>query len=46
MLSNVNKSFEPIVLIGKLSYQDINGKNFEKNFELKFIATIKNKAKS
>lgn len=36
MLSNVNKSFEPIVLIGKLSYQDINGKNFEKIFELKF----------
>lgn len=36
MLSNVNKTFDPIVLTGKLSYQDINGKNIEKDFELRF----------
>lgn len=36
MLSNVNKSFDPIVLTGKLSYQDIDGKNIEKSFELRF----------
>lgn len=36
MLSNVDKSFDPITLTGKLSYQDINGKKVERNFELKF----------
>lgn len=36
MLSDVNKSFDPIKLSGKLTYQDINGKKIEKNFELRF----------